>query len=126
MLSLFFIDAVERYRRYEAGNPVKGDYALMVEEEYRRLAGHPDYRTPFEGVDVNTAAEAAHNGYFSIDRKGGWTDTAENNQANRDNAERARIACGRAHFSALCVGESPARYEVATGVAELLASMDAG
>ena len=30
-----------------------------------------------------------HNGYFSIDKKGGWTDTAENNQTNRDNAERA-------------------------------------
>jgi type III restriction enzyme len=30
-----------------------------------------------------------HNGYFSIDKKGGWTDTEENNQGNRDNAERA-------------------------------------
>ncbi len=30
-----------------------------------------------------------HNGYFSIDKKGGWTDTAENNQSNRQNAERA-------------------------------------
>ena len=30
-----------------------------------------------------------HNGYFSIDKKGGWTDTEENNQTNRDNAERA-------------------------------------
>ena len=35
------------------------------------------------------AAEEVHNGYFSIDKKGGWTDTEENNQANRDNAERA-------------------------------------
>ena len=89
VLSLFFIDAVERYRRYDEGNPVKGDYALMFEEEYRRLAHHPDYRTLFEEVDMNTAAEEAHNGYFSIDKKGGWTDTAENNQTNRDNAERA-------------------------------------
>ena len=30
-----------------------------------------------------------HDGYFSIDKKGTWTDTAENNQGNRDNAERA-------------------------------------
>ena len=36
-----------------------------------------------------TAAEDVHNGYFSIDKKGRWTDTAENNQANRDNAEQA-------------------------------------
>ena len=90
VLSLFFVDAVERYRSYdEERNPVKGDYALMFEEEYRRLAKHPDYCTLFEGVDLTAAAEEVHNGYFSIDKKGGWTDTAENNQGNRDNAERA-------------------------------------
>lgn len=90
VLSLFFIDAVDRYRQYdENGNPVKGDYARIFEEEYRRLAKHPDYHTLFEEVDLSRAAEEVHNGYFSIDKKGGWTDTAENNQANRDNAERA-------------------------------------
>ena len=90
VLSLFFVDAVERYRRRdEAGNAVKGDYARIFEEEYRRLAGHPDYHSLFREVDLAAAAGAVHDGYFSIDRKGGWTDTAENNQANRDNAERA-------------------------------------
>ncbi len=90
VLSLFFVDAVDRYRRYDdEGNSVKGDYARMFEEEYRRLANHPDYRTLFEGVDLDAAAGEVHDGYFSIDKKGGWTDTAENTQANRDNAERA-------------------------------------
>ena len=90
VLSLFFIDAVNRYRSHnEDGNPVKGVYALMFEEEYRRLANHPDYRTLFQEVDLTSAAEEVHNGYFSIDRKGGWRDTAENNQTNRDDAERA-------------------------------------
>ena len=90
VLSLFFIDAVERYRRYdEAGNAVKGDYARVFEEEYRRFARHPDYQSLFQEVDLSAAAEEVHDGYFSIDRKGGWTDTAENNQINRDNAERA-------------------------------------
>ena len=90
VLSLFFIDAVERYRRYdEAGIPIKGEYARMFEEEYRRLAGHPDYVSLFQEVDLTAAAEEVHDGYFSIDRKGGWSDTAENNQVNRDNAERA-------------------------------------
>ena len=90
VLSLFFIDAVDRYRRYdENGNEVKGDYAVMFEEEYRRLANHPDYHTLFQDVDLSKACEQVHNGYFSIDKKGGWTDTAENNQTNRDNAERA-------------------------------------
>ena len=90
MLSLFFIDAVHRYRRYdEEGHTVKGDYARMFEEEYQRLTHHPDYRTLFQKGDLNPTAEEVHDGYFSIDRKGGWTDTAENNQTHRDNAERA-------------------------------------
>ena len=70
VLSLFFIDAVEKYRQYDdAGNPVKGDYARIFEEEYRRLAKHPDYQTLFKEVDLAAAAEDVHNGYFSIDRK---------------------------------------------------------
>ena len=90
VLSLFFIDEVAKYRSYDAdGNPVKGDYARIFEEEYCRAAKNPDYRTLFAEVDLARAAEEVHNGYFSIDKKGGWTDTAENNQANRDNAERA-------------------------------------
>jgi len=90
VLSLFFIDEVARYRQYDAeGNVVKGPYARVFEEEYRRAAHLPDYRTLFEEVDLTRVAEEVHNGYFSIDKKGGWTDTEENNQANRDNAERA-------------------------------------
>jgi type III restriction enzyme len=78
VLSLFFIDVVERYRKYDAdGNPVKGDYATIFEEEYRRLASHPDYQSLFREVDVATAAEAVHNGYFSIDRKKVGTKTVE-------------------------------------------------
>lgn len=90
VLSLFFIDSVERYRQYEAeGKPVKGDYARIFEEEYRRAAKLPDYQSLFTEVDLAHAAEDVHNGYFSIDKKGGWTDTAENNAGNRENAERA-------------------------------------
>lgn len=90
VLSLFFIDAVDKYRQYDAdGNPVKGDYARIFEEEYRRAARLPAYQSLFAEIDLDTAAEEVHNGYFSIDKKGGWTDTAENNAGNRENAERA-------------------------------------
>ncbi|MBK6972963.1 MAG: DEAD/DEAH box helicase family protein [Sterolibacteriaceae bacterium] len=90
VLSLFFIDEVAKYRSYDAdGNAVKGDYARIFEEECRRAANLPDYRTLFQEVDLTRAAEEVHNGYFSIDKKGGWTDTAENNAGNRENAERA-------------------------------------
>ncbi|MCG8053716.1 MAG: DEAD/DEAH box helicase family protein, partial [Candidatus Thiodiazotropha endolucinida] len=90
VLSLFFVDTVEHYRSYdEEGNPQKGKYASMFEEEYRRLAKNPDYQDLFHGVDLDVDIDEIHNGYFSIDKKGSWTDTAENNQTNRDNAERA-------------------------------------
>lgn len=83
VLSLFFIDKVKYYRQYdEDGNKVKGKYALMFEEEYRKLA-------KLEKISLDIDASEVHNGYFSIDKKGGWTETSENNQANRDNAERA-------------------------------------
>jgi len=90
VLSLFFIDKVDNYRSYDAeGNSVKGKYARMFEEEYSSLILRPEYGTIFKDVDTESLAEEVHNGYFSIDKKGGWTDTAENNQSNRDNAERA-------------------------------------
>jgi len=70
VLSLFFIDSVEKYRQYDAeGNRVNGVYARIFEEEYRRLAKHPDYLTLFQEVDLTTAAEEVHDGYFSIDKK---------------------------------------------------------
>lgn len=90
VLSLFFIDAVDKYRQYDAdGQPVKGVYAQIFEEEYRRAAKLPAYQSLFAEIDLAFAAEDVHNGYFSIDKKGGWTDTAENNAGNRENAERA-------------------------------------
>ena len=90
VLSLFFIDSVKFYRSYdEDGNAVKGKYALMFEEEYRKLVEKSDYKVLFDGIDLDVDVEEVHNGYFSIDKKGGWTETAENNQTNRDNAGRA-------------------------------------
>jgi type III restriction enzyme len=90
VLSLFFIDAVEHYRSYDTdGNPVKGKYATIFEEEYRRAAKLPEFSSLFKEVDVTSDAGEVHDGYFSIDKNKRWTDTAENNQANRDSAERA-------------------------------------
>ena len=57
VLSLFFIDEVAKYRSYDAdGNTVKGGYARIFEEEYRRAANLPDYRTLFQEVDLTRAA----------------------------------------------------------------------
>lgn len=70
VLSLFFIGEVAKYRKYdEQGNPEKGDYALMFEEEYKSWARHPDYQSLFGEIDLATAADEVHNGYFSKDKK---------------------------------------------------------
>ncbi len=90
VLSLFFIDHVSYYRNIDAdGNMEKGKYAHIFEEEYMRLLSHPDYQSLFNEADVASEAREVHEGYFSIDKKGGWTDTAEGNQTGRDNSERA-------------------------------------
>lgn len=91
VLSLFFIDEVAKYRQYDNdGRAVKGEYARIFEEEYRRAAKLPAYSSLFAEVDLTRTAEDVHDGYFSIDKKGErWSDTAESNQTGRDSAERA-------------------------------------
>lgn len=70
VLSLFFIDEVAKYRRHdEEGNPVKGIYAQIFEEEYQRWARHHDYQSLFQELDMDHPVDEVHNGYFSIDRR---------------------------------------------------------
>ena len=70
VLSLFFIDKVANYRWYDKdGNPQKGKFALMFEEEYARAIRKPKYSTLFEGADLDTVAVGVHNGYFAVDKK---------------------------------------------------------
>ncbi len=68
VLSLFFIDKVEKYRLYD---PVRnGEYAQWFEEEYE--AALEKWRPRYEaaGVPLETDATAVHSGYFSQDGKG--------------------------------------------------------
>lgn len=66
VLSLFFIKKVEDYRKPD-GSP--GPLAAIFEQEYAKLARHPEYNTLFAEVDVTTTATEVHNGYFSMDKK---------------------------------------------------------
>jgi len=95
VLSLFFIESVARYRQYDKdGNPVKGDYARIFEEEYRRAAKLPAFQSLFGEVDLAQEAAAVHDGYFSIDKKGRWADPeldkegSLKNETSRADAER--------------------------------------
>jgi type III restriction enzyme len=71
VLSLFFIDEVAKYKKYnEAGDPFNGDYADVFEEEYnkilreQRYLGHDAYYTYLDTI----IAKETHAGYFSIDK----------------------------------------------------------
>lgn len=85
VLSLFFIDKVAHYRRYDTeGNPQKGKYARIFEEEYAKIIRKPKYKTLFEDVDIDTLTEKVHNGYFSIDKKGKLKDTSGKTKDDED------------------------------------------
>lgn len=70
VLSLFFIDKVANYRWYDKdGNPQKGKFALIFEEEYIRAIRKPKYSKLLKDKALDTAIEGIHNGYFSVDKK---------------------------------------------------------
>jgi type III restriction enzyme len=93
VLSLFFIDSVEKYRIYdEAGEAQPGEYARIFEEEYNKVKNdfldlfQEGYNQYLQDTDVSKIykgympkdyeeylkrddAEKVHEGYFSIDKK---------------------------------------------------------
>lgn len=94
VLSLFFIDTVEKYRVYdESGEQAPGEYAKIFEEEYNNLRSdfldlfqqeYNDYLKDTDPGNVHRGymptdyseylkrddAQRVHQGYFSIDKKG--------------------------------------------------------
>lgn len=100
VLSLFFIDSVEKYRIYDdAGEQALGEYAKIFEEEYINAVSefvdlfHQDYNDYLTEADPRQAhkgymptnyieylkrdvADKVHQGYFSIDKKGKSIDPA--------------------------------------------------
>jgi type III restriction enzyme len=91
VLTLFFIDSVEKYRVYDKdGNPQAGEYAKIFEEEYNIIRNdfldlfhqeyndylrvtdpgqlHKGYMPTYAKYLERDEAEKIHNGYFSIDK----------------------------------------------------------
>ncbi|MEN4006217.1 MAG: DEAD/DEAH box helicase family protein [Methanobacteriaceae archaeon] len=85
VLSLFFIDKVANYRYYdEEGNPQKGFYAQIFEDEYKKVISKQKYSTLLKEIDLDTPADGVHNGYFSQDKRGVLKDTKGNTLADDD------------------------------------------
>lgn len=77
-LSLFFIDKVENYRKYdEEGNEVNSEYGQMFEEEYISILNEylTLFNTPYNQYLKQIDVHATHAGYFSIDKKGHKVDS---------------------------------------------------
>ena len=75
-LSLFFIDEVAKYRRYdENGGEVLGEYGQMFEQEYIDVLNEYVnlHDTPYQRYLKSVCSEVSevHKGYFSIDKKTG-------------------------------------------------------
>ena len=87
VLSLFFIDEVDHYKRYDdAGQAYNGIFADIFEEEYKdilsnmqREIGDDDYIRYLEAIP----AEKTHAGYFSIDKKGHMTNSSLSDKKER-------------------------------------------
>ncbi|MCA9382563.1 DEAD/DEAH box helicase family protein, partial [Candidatus Dojkabacteria bacterium] len=76
VLSLFFIDEVAKYRQYEGKNEIPGEYAQIFEEEYERAIAQNDlFDTDYNEYLSKHPAKKVHDGYFSIDKKGKFTDS---------------------------------------------------
>ncbi|MBN2745227.1 MAG: DEAD/DEAH box helicase family protein [Bacteroidales bacterium] len=92
VLSLFFIDSVDKYRNYDAeGNEIIGEYAKIFEEEYNMIRNdfidlfhqeyneflykhstkeiHQGYLPDYIDYLNRDEARQVHSGYFSIDKK---------------------------------------------------------
>lgn len=78
VLSLFFIDEVAKYRKYdEDGNEINSEYGDIFEQEYTDILNEylTLFNTPYEQYLRNIEAHSTHAGYFSIDKKGRKVDS---------------------------------------------------
>ena len=71
VLSLFFIDEVAKYRRYDENGENPGEYAQLFEEEYNNQLNEvlTLEDTPYNRYLKGIQASITHEGYFSIDKK---------------------------------------------------------
>ena len=78
-LSLFFIDEVAKYRKYDGdGNETNSEYGEIFEQEYTDILNEylTLYNTPYEQYLRSIEVYQTHAGYFSIDKKGRKVDSS--------------------------------------------------
>mgnify|MGYP001170025635 CR=1 FL=1 len=95
VLSLFFIDSVDKYRLYDdEGNAQNGQYAQLFEEEYQKIISSPKYQTLFKGseiLEIESDVGDVHKGYFSIDKKKKASDNKESFEYFKDTSGSTKV-----------------------------------
>ncbi len=111
VLSLFFIDKVEKYRAYDEQGTGwhKGEYAEIFEEEYRRLATSTKWQHKYKkaGVPLPTDPEPLHQGYFAVDGKGKFKNTSESASTKADTSAFELIMQKKETLVSLPDGKDP-------------------
>jgi type III restriction enzyme len=111
VLSLFFIDKVEKYRVYDGKGTDwhKGEYAQIFEDEYRRIASSEKWHRRYERADVPlpTDPELLHAGYFAQDGKGKFKNTQKSASANADTSAFELIMKKKETLVSLPDGKDP-------------------
>ena len=114
------------YEKIVYESAIEADFADQLEKNtsvkvYAKLPGWFEVPTPLGSYNPDWAvlidSDEGERLYFVVETKG------SSFLGDLRLTESAKIACGEAHFNALKVGESPARYEVATSVDNLLATI---
>ncbi|MGI6217241.1 MAG: DEAD/DEAH box helicase family protein [Coriobacteriales bacterium] len=111
VLSLFFIDKVEKYRVYDGNGSSwhKGDYAQMFEDEYRRIAGSKKWQKRYgrAGIPLPLDPEPLHAGYFAKDGKGKFKNTSESASTKADTSAFELIMRKKETLVSLPDGKDP-------------------
>lgn len=108
VLSLFFIDKVEKYRVYEP-TVHNGEYAEIFEEEYRKIASRADWQRRYQKAGVPLPLDPAplHQGYFARDGKGKLKDTREGASTAADSSAFELIMQKKETLVSLPDGQDP-------------------
>lgn len=80
VLSLFFIDRVEKYRVYDDNGYHNGIYADWFEKAYTEVLAEDDNYKNLPDYILNVPVNEVHDGYFSGDKK--WVNTSGETKAD--------------------------------------------
>ncbi len=114
VLSLFFIDAVNKYKIYdEAGEEQAGEYAEIFEATYEQVKNEwldkPEIDADYKKYLQRDTVSSTHQGYFSIDKKNKLIDPTVK-RGNKDSEDISAYELIMKNKQRLMSFEEPTRF----------------